>query len=59
MVKAPGCEAYVLRSIHIYDELLRVHYVDRQHALIQWVLWTGKVSIVEKVIWVCMKCPGC
>ena len=32
------------RSIHSSDELVMRHYVDRQHALTHWALWTGEVS---------------
>ena len=31
-------EANVLRSNHSSSELISVHYIDRQHALAQWVL---------------------
>ena len=34
----------VLRSIHSSDELIGVHYVDRQHALTRWALWIEEVS---------------
>ena len=35
------CEASIRRSIHSSGEL---NYVDRQHALTRWALWTGKLS---------------
>ena len=39
-------KASVLRSISSYDELMEVHYVDRQYALTRWT-----VEIMSLGIW--------
>ena len=48
MVSALGCEAGVLCSFYSS----RVHYVDRQHVLTRWTLWTNQVAIEVFYSWV-------
>ena len=37
-------ESSVLRSSCTSNELIEMHYVDRQHAMTRWTVWTREVS---------------